>query len=74
MSDDTKDDVPVVLPAERDIASTGAAADSAEPDNKLKALPRLLRYAILSTKAEAFAIERLRSGRHWPSSLIILRC
>jgi hypothetical protein len=59
MSDDTKDDAPVVLPAEQDLASTGAAADSAEPDEKLKALPRLLRYAILSTKDEAFAIERL---------------
>ena len=59
MSNDTKDDAPVVLPAEQDIASTGAAADSAELDEKLKALPRLLRYAILSTKEEAFAIERL---------------
>ncbi len=59
MSDDAKDDAQVVLPAEQDLASTGAAADSAEPDEKLKALPRLLRYAILSTKAEAFAIERL---------------
>jgi hypothetical protein len=59
MSDDTKDDTSLVLPAEQELASTGAAADSAEPDDKLKALPRLLRYAILSTKAEAFAIERL---------------
>jgi ATP-dependent Lon protease len=57
MSDDTKDDTSLVLPAEQELASTGAAADSAEPDDKLKALPRLLRYAILSTKAEAFAIE-----------------
>lgn len=59
MSNDTKDDAPVALLAEQDLASTGAAADSAEPDEKLKALPRLLRYAILSTKEEAFAIERL---------------
>jgi hypothetical protein len=59
MSNDAKDDGPVILPAEHDLALTGASADSAEPDEKLKALPRLLRYAILSNKEEAFAIERL---------------
>jgi ATP-dependent Lon protease len=58
VSDDTKDDEHI-LPAEKDLASTGAAADSTEPDEKLKALPRLLRYAILSTKEDAFAVERL---------------
>jgi hypothetical protein len=42
MSKDTEDDQHV-LPAEQDLASTGAAADSAEPDEQLKALPRLLR-------------------------------
>jgi ATP-dependent Lon protease len=59
MSNDTKDDDEYILPAEQDFVSTGAAADSAEPDEKLKALPRLLRYAILSTKDESFAQERL---------------
>ena len=58
MSDDTRDDEPV-LPAEHDLASTGAAADSAEPNELLKTLPRVLRYAILSTKDEAYAHERL---------------
>jgi ATP-dependent Lon protease len=59
MSEDTEDDAPAVLTAEQDLASTGAAADSAEADEKFKALPRLLRYAILSTKDESFAHERL---------------
>jgi ATP-dependent Lon protease len=58
VSEDIKDDKNI-LPAEQDLASTGAAADSAEPDEKLKALPRLLRYALLSTKDESFAQERL---------------
>lgn len=36
------------LPApERDAASTGAAADSSDWDDRLKGLPRLLRYAML---------------------------
>ena len=36
------------LPAtERDAVSTGAAADSADWDERLKGLPRLLRYAML---------------------------
>jgi ATP-dependent Lon protease len=55
MSDDSKADVSV----EADVASTGAAADSAEYNAALKALPRLLRYSILVNKDEAFAIERL---------------
>jgi ATP-dependent Lon protease len=58
MSKDTKDNEHI-LPAEQDLASTGAAADSAEPDEKLKALPRLLRYALLSTKEEVYSHERL---------------
>lgn len=33
MSDDTKDDEHT-FPAEQDLASTGAAADSAEPDER----------------------------------------
>ena len=58
MSDDTKDDEHT-FPAEQDLASTGAAADSAEPDEAFKNLPRLLRYAMLSDKDDAFAHERL---------------
>jgi ATP-dependent Lon protease len=58
VTEDIKDDENV-LPAEQDLASTGAAADSAEPDDDLKALPRLLRYAILSNRDESFALERL---------------
>jgi ATP-dependent Lon protease len=69
MSNDSKDDDEYILPTEQDFASTGAAADSAEPDEKLKALPRLLRYAILSTKDESFSQERRKS----PSSLLAWR-
>jgi ATP-dependent Lon protease len=59
MSEETKDDDQVVLPAEQELASTGAAADSAESDEKLQALPRLLRYAMLANKGESFCVERL---------------
>jgi ATP-dependent Lon protease len=55
--DETQDDFD--LPLEDDIASTGAAAESAEYDEELKALPRLLRYAILSNRDGTFARERL---------------
>jgi ATP-dependent Lon protease len=45
MSDDADDlDLPA---AERDAVATGAAADSADWDERLKGLPRLLRYAML---------------------------
>jgi len=40
-------------------ASTGAAADSAESDETLKALPRLLRYALITIQNEMFVPERL---------------
>src|ERR1700694_293039 len=44
-SDDPDDrDLPAV---ERDAVSTGAAADSADWDERLKGLPRLLRFAML---------------------------
>jgi ATP-dependent Lon protease len=56
MNDDsTESDISV----ETDIASTGAAADSAEYDAGLNALPRILRYAILVNQDEKFAVERL---------------
>jgi ATP-dependent Lon protease len=59
MSEEAKDDEHVVLPAEQDLASTGAAADSAEADEKLKRLPRLLRYAMLANRDGSFAVERV---------------
>jgi ATP-dependent Lon protease len=44
-TDDSED---IDLPAtERDAVSTGAAADSADWDERLKGMPRLLRYAML---------------------------
>jgi ATP-dependent Lon protease len=48
-ADDTSDDADDAdLPAvERDAVSTGAAADSADSDERLKGLPRLLRFAML---------------------------
>ena len=46
-------------PAERNTISTGAAADSAESDEKLKELPRLLRFAILSDRDNEIVYERL---------------
>ena len=56
MTDDSKD---TDVSAESDVASTGAAADSAEYNAGLRALPRVLRYAILVNRDEAFAVERL---------------
>jgi ATP-dependent Lon protease len=56
MSEDSKD---TDVSAEADVASTGAAADSAEYNAGLRALPRVLRYAILVNKDQAFAVERL---------------
>jgi hypothetical protein len=56
------DDIIIGLdqPVEDDLASTGAAADSAEFDEKLKGLPRILRYAFLSNRYESlFVRERL---------------
>jgi ATP-dependent Lon protease len=43
MSNDPDESEDFNLPLEDDVVSTGAAADSAEVDEKLKALPRLLR-------------------------------
>jgi ATP-dependent Lon protease len=46
-------------PVAGDAASTGAAADSAEWHDRLKGLPRLLRYAMLITDAAGHIEERL---------------
>lgn len=57
MSDDvTKDDFDLPL---NEIVSTGAAIETAETDEALKKLPRLLRYAIMSNLGNGFAHERL---------------
>ena len=47
------------LPAEDELASTGAAAETAEWDEKLKRLPRILRYAALAKRRETDLRERL---------------
>ena len=59
MSADRGDQDDTNLPFEDELASTGAAADSAEPDDRLKALPRLLRYVVLGNREKSFAEERL---------------
>ncbi|WFU45735.1 AAA family ATPase (plasmid) [Bradyrhizobium sp. CB82] len=68
------------LPAAEDAASTGAAADSSDLDERLQALPRLLRYAML-VKEGAFHIEErlvaeiselcpsLPQTAHWATAL-----
>lgn len=47
------------LPAAEDVVSTGAAADSADSDERLKGLPRLLRYAKLIIDEADHIEERL---------------
>jgi ATP-dependent Lon protease len=47
------------LPAEDDVASSGAAAETAEWNEKLQRLPRILRYAVLAKRREAYLRERL---------------
>jgi ATP-dependent Lon protease len=44
-----------------DAVSNGAAADSAESDEQLKKLPRILRYSILVNRDESLVRERLRA-------------
>lgn len=44
--------------------STGAAADSADCDERLKGVPRLLRYAMLVTDGSQHVIERLIAEIH----------
>src|SRR5580700_6255497 len=56
-SDDADDTDPLAV--ERDAASTGAAADSADWDERLKGLPRLLRYAILIRQEARHVMKRL---------------
>ena len=54
----TTDDADLPAPAD-DAVSTGAAADSADWDERLKGLPRLLRYAMLVTDSADHIEKRL---------------
>jgi hypothetical protein len=47
------------LPGEDDVASSGAAAETAEWNEKLQRLPRILRYAVLAKRRKAYLRERL---------------
>lgn len=60
-SEDETGDLPAVV---EDAISTGAAADSANCDVRLKGLPRLLRYAILSVDGGEHVAERLIAEIH----------
>jgi ATP-dependent Lon protease len=51
------DDLPLTI--DEDAVSTGAAADSSDLDDRLKALPRLLRYAMLANDTDAHIAQRL---------------
>jgi hypothetical protein len=60
MSAATDDADDIDLPAvERDAVSTGAAADSSDWDERLKGLPRLLRYAMLVSENASHIEQRL---------------
>lgn len=54
---DEFDDLPAIR--DEDAVSTGAAADSSDLEDKLKSLPRLLRYAMLADDADAHIAQRL---------------
>ena len=58
-ADRTSDDADDMPAAERDAVSTGAAADSADCDERLKGLPRLLRYAMLISHKARHIKQRL---------------
>lgn len=60
-SDDETGDLPAAL---EDIVSTGAAADAGDGEDRLKGLPRLLRYAVLSTNGAQHVAERLIAEIH----------
>ncbi len=59
MTADADDVDDLELPAEDDVASSGAAAESAEWDPKLQQLPRILRYAALGKRRKTYLRERL---------------
>ena len=59
MTADIDDVDDLEMPAEDDVASSGAAAESAEWDEKLQQLPRILRYAVLGKRRKSYLRERL---------------
>ncbi|ACE99690.1 ATPase associated with various cellular activities AAA_5 [Rhodopseudomonas palustris TIE-1] len=60
MTAEFDDDTLATLPiSEQEAASTGAAADAAEADEMMKALPRILRIAMLRGRADSYVRERL---------------
>ncbi len=61
MSSDEECDLQAAV---EDAVSTGAAANSADCDERLKGLPRLLRYAMLSTDGSQHVAERLIAEIH----------
>ncbi|ACF00046.1 ATPase associated with various cellular activities, AAA_5 [Rhodopseudomonas palustris TIE-1] len=56
---DDDDTLATITVSEREAASTGAAADTAEADAGLKALPRILRIALLPGRTDSYVRERL---------------
>jgi ATP-dependent Lon protease len=56
---ETDRDDPNLPVVDDDVTSTGAAADSAETDERLQALPRILRYAMLVSDSGAYVWQRL---------------
>ena len=59
MTADADDIDDLDLPGEDDVASSGAAAESAEWNEKLQQLPRILRYAVLAKRRKSYLRERL---------------
>lgn len=59
MTTDNGDEDDIGIPIVDDAASTGAAADSSDLHDRLTALPRLLRYAILGKDGGSHVQERL---------------
>jgi hypothetical protein len=59
LSADNRDEDDLGLPPLDDASSTGAAADSSDLDGRLAALPRLLRYAMLTKEGGSHIQERL---------------
>lgn len=60
MTADPDDDAADFLrPSEDEVAETGAAAETAEWEEKLQALPRILRYAVMAKRNFAHVNERL---------------
>ena len=62
MTEDAGDIDDLDVLTEVELASTGAAAESAEWDEKLQRLPRILRDAALAKRHNSYSRERLEAG------------